>query len=174
MSVVVEKLIVIHPVRKFPAFFWFWRFSTVFTRICYWSLFWARSIQHIHTQTHTRMCASHPISIRSILMLSSHPRIGLQSGLFFSGLPTRIFYAFLVTHACYMCHLSQPSWVDHPNNILLFPRRWGYSVLWEQNKLLDFLYITSFIPCFTLCYSVSNFFEPTCFQTLAVYVLLSK
>jgi len=30
---------------KFPAFYRTWRFVTMFTRGCHWSLFWARSIQ---------------------------------------------------------------------------------------------------------------------------------
>jgi hypothetical protein len=38
----------------------------------------------------------HPISIRSILILSTDLRLGLPSGLFPSGLPTNILYAFLV------------------------------------------------------------------------------
>jgi hypothetical protein len=38
---------------------------------------------------------THPISLKSILTLSTHLRLGLRSGLFPSGFPTNILYAFL-------------------------------------------------------------------------------
>jgi hypothetical protein len=50
---------------------------------------WARSIQSI---------PSHPISLRSILILPSHLRICLASGHFPSGFPTNILYAFRVSN----------------------------------------------------------------------------
>jgi hypothetical protein len=59
---------------------------SAFTRALHWSLFWAKSIQFI---------PSHPTSQRSILILSTHLRLGLPSGLFPSGIPTNILYAFL-------------------------------------------------------------------------------
>jgi hypothetical protein len=37
----------------------------------------------------------HPIPLRSILMLSIHLHLGLPSGLFPSGFPTHILYAYL-------------------------------------------------------------------------------
>jgi hypothetical protein len=60
----------------------------VFTRTHHWSLSWARCIQSI---------TSNRISLRSILILSSYLRQGLPSGLFRSGLPTEILYAFLIS-----------------------------------------------------------------------------
>jgi hypothetical protein len=48
----------------------------VFTRALHWSLSWAISIQST---------PSLPISLRSILILSTHLRLGLPSGLFPSG-----------------------------------------------------------------------------------------
>jgi hypothetical protein len=36
------------------------------------------------------------LSLRSILIMPSHPRLGLPSGLFLSGFTTKIFYAFLL------------------------------------------------------------------------------
>jgi len=37
------------------------------------------------------------MSLGSILALSSHPRLGLQIGLFPSGFPTKILYAFRIS-----------------------------------------------------------------------------
>jgi hypothetical protein len=55
-------------------------------RALHWSLPWARSIQSI---------PSHPVSLRSSLIQSTYLRLGLPSGLFPSGFPTNISYAFL-------------------------------------------------------------------------------
>jgi hypothetical protein len=62
------------------------RFITVFTTALHWSLSWARVIQST---------PSHPISLRSILILSTHLRLGLPSGLLPSGFPSNILFAFL-------------------------------------------------------------------------------
>ena len=70
-------------VKKFPAFYGTRRFITSFTSAYHLSLSWARSIQSI---------LSHPTSWISILILSSHLRPGLRSGLFPSGLPTKTPY----------------------------------------------------------------------------------
>jgi hypothetical protein len=45
----------------------------------------------------------HPISLRSILILSTYLRLGLPSGLFPSGVPTNILYAFLFAHIRATC-----------------------------------------------------------------------
>ena len=61
-------------------------------------LSWARSSQSMPT---------HPTSWRSIVILSSHLYLGLQSGLFPSGFPTKILYAPLLSpiHATCSTHL---------------------------------------------------------------------
>jgi hypothetical protein len=56
-----------------------WGFITVFTRPSYWSLAWARWIQST---------SRNPISLRSILIQSSHVRLGLPNVSFSSGLRT--------------------------------------------------------------------------------------
>jgi hypothetical protein len=52
----------------------------MFTQACRWTLSWTSWIQ---------FTSLIPISLRSILMLSSHICLCLPSGLLFSGLPTK-------------------------------------------------------------------------------------
>jgi hypothetical protein len=66
--------------KNSPAFYGTRRFNTVFTRARHWSLSLATP--------------SHPISLRSILILYTHLRHGLPSGLVPSGFPTNILYAY--------------------------------------------------------------------------------
>jgi len=62
----LDKLIVAQIIKKFPVVYRNRRLITVITRARHWSLFRARCIQST---------ASHPISLRSILILSSHLRL---------------------------------------------------------------------------------------------------
>ena len=78
--VLLEKLKGFQLVKKFPAFYGTRRFITAFTSARYFSLSWASSIQSI---------PPHPTSWRSILILPSHLRLGLQNGLFLQVSPTK-------------------------------------------------------------------------------------
>ena len=82
--VLLEKLAGLQLVKKFPALYGTRRFITAFTSFRHPSLSWASPIQSPYPQ---------PTSWRSILILSTHLRLGLPSGLFPSGFPTRTLYA---------------------------------------------------------------------------------
>jgi hypothetical protein len=73
--------------KKFLAFYGARRFTVVFTRACHLFQSWARWI-------HSVPC--HPISLRSILILTSSIR--LPSGLFPSAFPIETLYAYLFSH----------------------------------------------------------------------------
>ena len=83
-KVLLEKLTGLQLVKKFPAFHGTRRFITALTSLRYPSLSWTSPIQSIYP---------HPTSWRSILILSTHLRLGLPSGLFPSGFPTKTLYA---------------------------------------------------------------------------------
>jgi hypothetical protein len=95
--VLPEKLKHPNLLKKFPAFYWTRRFITAFTRARHVSLSWARLIQSM---------PPHPTSRRSILILSSHLRLGLSSGHLPSGFPTKALYAPLLSpiRATCLCH----------------------------------------------------------------------
>jgi hypothetical protein len=69
----------VRPLGSFPAFHGTRRFNTEFTTVLHLFLSLARPIQST---------SPHPTSTRSILILSTHLRLGLLSGLFPSGFPT--------------------------------------------------------------------------------------
>ena len=82
--VLLGKLTGLQLVKKFPAFYGTRRFITAFTCFRHPSLSCANPIQSTCPQ---------PTSWRSILILSTHLSLGLPSGLFPSGFPTRTLYA---------------------------------------------------------------------------------
>ena len=96
-GVALEKLTGFQPVKKFPAFHGTQRFVTVFTSAGHLSLSWASSIQSIPL---------HLTSWRSVLILSSHICLGLPSGLFPSGFPTKTLYTPLLSpvHSTWPTH----------------------------------------------------------------------
>jgi hypothetical protein len=69
--------------QKIPQIYGTRKFITAFTSVRHLSLSWASSIQSI---------PPHPTSWRSTLTLSSHLRLGLLSGFFHSGFPTKTLY----------------------------------------------------------------------------------
>ena len=70
-------------VKKFPAFHGTRWSITAHTSVRHLSLSWASPIQSIYL---------HPTSWRSVLILSTHQRLGLPSGLLPSGFPTKTLY----------------------------------------------------------------------------------
>ena len=81
--VLLEQLTGLQLVKKFPAFHGTRRFTTALTSVRHLSLSWANPITSIYP---------HPTSWRSILILSTHLRLGLPSDLFPSGFPAKILY----------------------------------------------------------------------------------
>ena len=81
--VLLEQLTGLQLVKKFPAFHGTPRFITALISVRHLSLSWASPIQSIYP---------HPTSWRSVLILSAHLRLGLLSGLFPSGFPTKNLY----------------------------------------------------------------------------------
>ena len=112
--VLLEKLTSLQLVKKFPAFHGTRRFISALTSVRHLSLSWASPIQSIYP---------HPTSWRSILILSTHLRLGLPSDLLPSGFPTKTLYA----------PLSSPIRATCPTHLILldFITR---TILGEQYK----------------------------------------
>jgi len=96
--VLLEKLIGLQLVKKFPAFHRTRRFITALTSVRQLSPSWASPIQCIYP---------HPTSWRSILILSTHLRLGLPSGSFPPVSPARPYIPPLLNHTS---HMPSPYW----------------------------------------------------------------
>ena len=84
--VLLEQLTGLLLVEKFPAFHGTRRFITALTSVRHLFLSWASPILSIYP---------HPTSWSSIVILSTHLRLGLPSGLFPSGFPAKTPYTTL-------------------------------------------------------------------------------
>jgi hypothetical protein len=85
--------------QDFPNTLWTPKVITVFTR----ALHWAKWIQSLP-----------PHLFSKIYFNSIHLCIGLPSGLFPSGFPTKVVYAFLLTPIRATCPLFHLPWLDNP------------------------------------------------------------
>ena len=114
--------------KKFPTFCGNRRFITAFKTAGHLSLSRARPIQSM----------PHPTSWRSILILSSHIRIGLPSCLLPSGFPTKTLYAPLLTP--YVLHVLpisvfltwSPEWY-----VLVLPSSHPLSIMYTLTPIYD-------------------------------------
>ena len=119
--VLLEKPTGLELVKKFPAFYGSRRFITALTSVRHLSLSWASPIQSTYP---------HPTSWRSILILSVHLRLGLPSGLFPSGFPTKTLYA----------PLSSPIRATCPAHLILLDVKYLFSFhIHSQDKFGVFL-----------------------------------
>jgi hypothetical protein len=95
----LEKLPLVKLVKNFAAFYGTRKFIIVFTRALCWSIFWARSIQFI---------PPNPISLTSVLILSTHLRLGPPTGPFLLAFPP----------ISYMHSASLPVWAKWPSHFI--------------------------------------------------------
>jgi len=104
--VLLEKLTGLQLIKKFTAFHGTRRFITALTNVRHLSLSWASPIQSKYPQ---------PTSWRSILILSTHLRLGLPSGLLPSGFPTKTLYTPLSSSIRATCPAHLIYYKDYEN-----------------------------------------------------------
>lgn len=90
----------------------------------------------------TQATTSHPISLLPILILSSHQNLGLPSGFFLSGFPTKTQNAFLFSPHTPIC-----TWPAHLTLLdLLTPIFAEQHISWSSSFRVIFSSILSFFP----------------------------
>jgi hypothetical protein len=124
----------------------------VFTRPLHWSLSWDRSIKSIQP---------YPISLRSILILSSHLRLGLPSDIFPFGFPTKILYAIFFSPTC--ATFPAPL-ILLVLIILIIPD--VERKLWRSS----FRSFSNFLPFHSSSFQIRVFSSAPCSQTPTIYV----
>ena len=107
-TVPLEQLTGLQLVKKFPAFHGTRRFITALTSVRHLSLSWASPIQST---------CPHPTYWRSILILSTHLRLGFPVVSFPPVSPPIPFTPPLLTHTRHMPSPSHSSGFYHPHNI---------------------------------------------------------
>jgi hypothetical protein len=128
----------------------------------------------------------HPISARSILMLSTHLRFCLYSGLFPSGFLTSNLYVPLLHHSHYMSRPPHPLWLDNPNYtwrrvqimqllVMQFSPPFRHFIPLRSKYSLSTLFWNTLSLCFSCKarYQVSHSYRTTC-KIILVYILIFK
>ena len=165
--VLLEKLTGLQLVKKFPAFHGTRKFITALTRVRQLSLSWASPIQSIYP---------HPTSWRSILILSTHLRLGLPSGLFPSGFPTKTLYTLLSSSIRATCPANSPTHIKNHSCFVAFYMFTYFTVSHSVNNTNSIRPVSPysrvkticaryFIICSSLC-SLPSFFvfnPPVCY-----------
>jgi hypothetical protein len=106
--VLLENLTDLQLVKKFPTFYGTRRFITALTSVRHLSLSWTSPIQSTYP---------HPTSSRSILILSTHLRLGLPSGLYPFVSPPRTYMPPLLTNSRHLPSPSHSSPSHHPHKV---------------------------------------------------------
>ena len=173
--VLLEKLTGLQLVKKLPTFHGTRRFITALTSVCHLSLSWANPIQSIYT---------HPTSWGSILILSTHLCLGLPSGLFPSGFPTKTLHTPVSTPIRATCpaHLIHLDFITRSEeyksfssslcNLLHSPI---ISSLLVPNILLNTMFSNtlSFLSSFNVNDQVSHPYKTTG-KIIVLYILIFK
>jgi hypothetical protein len=140
--VILSEVLVLFPIfstsrshadtREIPSILWNRNIRYRF----HWSIFWARSIQFI---------PSHPIFLRSVLILFSNLHLGFSSGVFPSGLYMTILYEFLVFTLLYFTlswslysYLAKSTSYESPHYVVLS----NFLPLYSQDNLFLHIYIS--------------------------------